>query len=205
MFFLGEYVNMFTVAALATTMFLGGWQAPPGIAAINDGMFNQGWWGLLWFVIKLWLFMFFFVWLRGSLPRVRYDQFMRFGWKFLIPVTLGWVVAVAFIRGAQLGYFGDSSVAVAGRQFPVATLVIVGLIAALALGVTWVWEGKQAEKQAAATAGEHPEEIDPFAGGYPVPPMPGQRLREPSLAIGSGAGTPQTVPQTVTDKEASRG
>ena len=68
MFFLGEYINMFTVSALATTMFLGGWQAPPGIAAINDGMFNEGWWGLLWFTVKLWMFMFVFVWLRGSLP-----------------------------------------------------------------------------------------------------------------------------------------
>ena len=69
MFFLGEYVNMFTVSGLATTVFLGGWQAPPGIAAINDGMFNEGWWGLLWFILKVWGFMFFFVWLRGSLPR----------------------------------------------------------------------------------------------------------------------------------------
>ncbi len=197
MFFLGEYVNMFTVSALATTMFLGGWQAPPGIAAINGGMFNDGWWGLLWFVIKLGAAMFFSVGLRGSLPRVRYDQFMRFGWKFLIPVTLGWVVAVAFIRGAQLGYFGEGSIALAGRRFPVATLVIVGLIAAIALGATWVWEGKQAVKQARASAAP-PEEIDPFEAGYPVPPLPGQRLREPSLAI---SGTPQNV----TDKEATRG
>src|SRR6476469_2504909 len=142
MFFLGEYINMFTVAALATTMFLGGPQAPPGIAAINDGMFNEGWWGLLWFTAKLWMFMFVFVWLRGSLPRVRYDQFMRFGWKFLIPVTLAWVVAVAFIRGAQLRYFGGNT--------RTATLVVVGVIAVVALAAAWVWDGRRAEQQRAA-------------------------------------------------------
>jgi len=189
MFFLGEYVNMFTVSALATTMFLGGWQAPPGIAAINDGMFNHGWWGLLWFVIKLWLFMFFFVWLRGSLPRVRYDQFMRFGWKFLIPVTLLWVVAVAFIRGAQLSFFGANT-----RQ---ATVIVVGVIAVLALAVAWVWDGRRA---AAMVPEERLEEIDPFAGGYPVPPLPGQRLREPSLAAPGGRH-----PDELTDQEATRG
>jgi NADH-quinone oxidoreductase subunit H len=193
MFFLGEYVNMFTVSALATTMFLGGWQAPPGIAAINDGMFNHGWWGLLWFVVKLWLFMFFFVWLRGSLPRVRYDQFMRFGWKFLIPVTLAWVVAVAFIRGAQLQYFGGNT--------RTATLIVVGVIAVVALAAAWVWDGRRAEQQRAAVV-EVPEEIDPFAGGYPVPPLPGQRLREPSLHTAVAA---TAAPTTTTNPEANRG
>jgi NADH-quinone oxidoreductase subunit H len=170
MFFLGEYVNMFTVSALATTMFLGGWQAPPGIAAIGDGFFNQGWWGLLWFVIKMWTFIFFFIWLRGSLPRVRYDQFMRFGWKFLIPVTLVWVVAVAFIRGAQLGFFGQST--------STAAIAVLVVIAVIVLPVTWVWEGR---RDAAKVVAEQPAEVDPYAGGYPIPPLPGQRLREPSL------------------------
>jgi NADH-quinone oxidoreductase subunit H len=186
MFFLGEYVNMFTVSALATTMFLGGWQAPPGIAAINDGMFNQGWWGLLWFVIKLWSFMFFFVWLRGSLPRVRYDQFMRFGWKFLIPVTLLWVVLVAFIHGAQLAFFGPNT--------RMAALVVVGVCSAVALA-------------AAKVPRERPEEIDPFAGGYPIPALPGQRLREPSLqGARAVAGSPDASghPER-TDQEEPRG
>jgi len=192
MFFLGEYLNMFTVSALATTMFLGGWQAPPGIAAINDGMFNEGWWGLLWFVIKLWLFIFFFVWLRGSLVRVRYDQFMRFGWKFLIPVTMLWVVSVAFIRGAQLAFFGENT--------RTATVIVVGVIASIALAVAWVWDGRRA---AAAVPVERLEEIDPFAGGYPVPPLPGQRLRKPSRQ-----GVPLTASASqpvLTDQEATRG
>jgi len=198
MFFLGEYVNMFTVSALATTMFLGGWQAPPGIAAINDGMFNQGWWGLLWFVIKLWSFMFFFVWLRGSLPRVRYDQFMRFGWKFLIPVTLLWVVSVAFIRGAQLAFFGGST--------RTATIIVVGVISLIALAAAWLWEGQH---EAAAVPAGRPEEIDPFAGGYPVPPMPGQRLREPSRqaerSLAGRAGQTGADHPELTDQEEPRG
>ncbi len=173
MFFLGEYVNMFTVSALATTVFLGGWRAPWGIASINDGMFNEGWWGLLWFFLKIWSFMFFFVWLRGALPRTRYDQFMAFGWKFLIPITIGWVVAVAFIRGSELGYFGDSMFR--GRH--TSTYVIVGLLGLVVLAATWIWEGRQAAR-AEATRPQVPDVLDPYAGGYPVPPLPGQRLSD---------------------------
>ena len=195
MFFLGEYVNMFTVSALATTLFLGGWQAPPIISAINDNMFGGGWWGLLWFTLKLWLFMFIFVWLRGSLPRVRYDQFMRFGWKFLIPITLAWVVAVAFIRGAQLGFLGDSKLTIAGRELSVATVVIVSIIAVIALAAAWIWDDKRAAK-AAAEDQAPPEEIDPFEHGYPVPPLPGQRLAEPGRSSHSLAATREPVLST---------
>ncbi|KRE35931.1 NADH:ubiquinone oxidoreductase subunit H [Janibacter sp. Soil728] len=179
MFFLGEYINMFTVSALATTLFLGGWQAPPGIAAIGDGMLNTGWWGLLWFSVKLWMFMYFFVWLRGTLPRTRYDQFMRFGWKFLIPVTVAWVIAVAFIRGADAGFFGDGTVGIFGLNFPVSSLIIVAVLAVLVLGSTWIWESKvEARAHAQEEESIVPDEIDPWAEGYPVPPMPGQRLVE---------------------------
>ncbi|MDF8264558.1 NADH-quinone oxidoreductase subunit NuoH [Luteipulveratus flavus] len=193
MFFLGEYVNMFTVSALATTLFLGGPAAPPGIAAIGDGMLNGGWWGLLWFVVKLWLFMFFFVWLRGSLPRVRYDQFMRLGWKVLIPTTLVWVVMVAFIRAAELGFLGDSKVSLLGRDFPRATLFIIACIALAVLVAAWFYDNHQVKRRAELEeARAMDEEIDPFAGGHPVPPLPGQRLVEPPLALSAARPAPVT-------------
>ena len=117
--------------------------------------------------------MFVFVWLRGSLPRMRYDQFMRFGWKFLIPVTLLWVVLVAFIRGAQNGWFGDNAVTIAGRNFPVAILIAIAVIAIVALGGSWLCDTRRADKEEAEAAAGPPRMIDPFAGGYPVPPLPG--------------------------------
>ena len=98
-FFLAEYINMLNVSAVATTLFFGGWRAPWPLSAINDGMFNQGWWPILWFLAKVWFFMFIFVWVRGTLLRFRYDQFMKLGWKILIPVALTWLVIVAIYQG----------------------------------------------------------------------------------------------------------
>jgi NADH-quinone oxidoreductase subunit H len=156
LFFLAEYVNMATVSALATTLFLGGWHAPWPISIWNGA--NDGWWPLLWFMGKVLCFIFFFIWLRGSLPRLRYDQFMAFGWKRLIPVSLLWIVAVATVRAITLE--GDIN-----RSY---LLIGIGVIAVLMLGLFFVGEDED-EEEAEAEA-----EFDAFAGGYPVPPMPGQ-------------------------------
>ena len=99
MFMLAEYVNMTTVSALATTMFLGGWHAPWPIN-MWDGA-NSGWWPLLWFTAKVWAFLFFYFWLRATLPRLRYDQFMALGWKVLIPVSLVWIAIVGTTRSLR--------------------------------------------------------------------------------------------------------
>jgi len=97
LFFLSEYINMVTVSALATTLFLGGWRPPP--IPVVSGL-TTGAWPLLWFFLKVCLFLFGFIWLRGTLPRYRYDQFMALGWKRLIPFALGWLVVVATARTA---------------------------------------------------------------------------------------------------------
>jgi len=182
LFFLAEYVNMVTVSALATTLFLGGWRAPWPLSLVGDGVLNTGWWPLLWFVAKLWGFLFFFVWVRGSLPRVRYDQFMRFGWKFLIPSSLVWIVAVALIQGSRT--FGGI-----GRT---PTFVVIGVVAVVALALGWVWDSRAAATEE-QTGGWDLGEVDPFAGGHPVPPLPGQSVavtrgpRERALAGASPA------------------
>ncbi len=96
MFMLAEYVNMMTVSSLATTLFLGGWHAPWPLNMWAGA--NTGWWPVLWFTAKMWTFLFIYFWLRASLPRLRYDQFMALGWKLLIPVSLVWVLIAAVIR-----------------------------------------------------------------------------------------------------------
>ncbi|MCV6970221.1 NADH-quinone oxidoreductase subunit NuoH [Mycobacterium bohemicum] len=96
MFMLAEYVNMMTVSSLATALFFGGWHAPWPLNMWAGA--NTGWWPVLWFTAKMWTFLFIYFWLRASLPRLRYDQFMALGWKLLIPASLVWVLIAAVIR-----------------------------------------------------------------------------------------------------------
>jgi NADH-quinone oxidoreductase subunit H len=166
LFFLAEYVNMVTVSAIATTLFLGGWRASWPISLWSGA--NTGWWPVLWFMLKLWVFLFVFIWLRGTLPRLRYDQFMRFGWKVLIPGALVWVVVASAMRVLRTS--GD--LVAAQRYGILAGLVIV------VIGLLMAYETNQ-RREAALEAARHevaPETLDPFAGGYPVPPLPGQTL-----------------------------
>ena len=100
LFFLAEYVNIIAVSALATTLFLGGYHAPPGLGFTEAWL--GGWFTGIWFFSKVLVFFFVFVWLRGTLPRLRYDKFMQFGWKILIPVSILWILVVATLRTLSL-------------------------------------------------------------------------------------------------------
>jgi NADH-quinone oxidoreductase subunit H len=157
LFFLAEYINMVTVSALATTLFLGGWRAPWPVSTLWDGS-NSGWWPLLWFTAKVLGGIFFFVWLRGTLPRLRYDQFMRFGWKVLVPAGLVWILLIGAISVLRSEGRGTGM-----------TLLVVGLpIAALLLIASFVWPDREAREDEAAGTPR-----TPAAGGgtFPSPPL----------------------------------
>jgi NADH-quinone oxidoreductase subunit H len=96
LFFLAEYANMIVVSSVATTLFLGGWLRPfPNVAALSFLGIVPSW---MWFLIKSFLFLYFFVWIRATLPRYRYDQLMRLGWKVLIPFAILNLVVTAIIK-----------------------------------------------------------------------------------------------------------
>ncbi len=161
MFFLAEYINMITVSAVATTLFLGGWRAPWPLSMWSGA--NEGWLPLLWFFGKVLVLLFVFVWLRGTLPRFRYDQFMKFGWKVLIPLSIGWIVVVATARGLRNAYQWDATT----------TMMKLGIPLVVVLFALAAWDEVRSRRKP-PVAPVPP--FDPFAGGHPVPPMPGQQL-----------------------------
>ena len=92
LFFMAEYVNMFTVSVMVVTLFLGGWYIPGLSHIFAVGSIGYAVVSILGFLAKIFFFLFFYIWVRGTLPRFRFDQLMNFGWKFLLPVALGNVV-----------------------------------------------------------------------------------------------------------------
>jgi NADH-quinone oxidoreductase subunit H len=164
MFYLAEYINMTTVAALATTLFLGGWRAPWPLSLWSHA--NVGWWPVLWFLIKVFIFLFCYIWLRGTLPRVRYDQLMTIGWKILIPVSIVWIMLIATVRAWRLDTSNTIPYVVGG----VTLVVIVGLV--------WMWDSaaqQRAARYAKAESADLSEAGQDVAMGpdshFPVPPM----------------------------------
>jgi len=96
-FFIAEYANMILVSCVAAALFLGGWNAPyPGTILGHIGLDSLAWIeNVVWFAAKVYFFLFLFFWLRATLPRLRYDQLMRFGWKVMLPIALGNIVLTA--------------------------------------------------------------------------------------------------------------
>ena len=152
LFFLAEYVNIIAVSALATTLFLGGYHALPGLGFTEQWL--GGWFTLIWFFAKVNIFFFIFMWLRGSLPRLRYDQFMKFGWKVLIPVSLVWILIVAALRVLQQEGAPRSAI----LAFAVGVVIIVMAISSM------IERNKVKVRSADLPEGEAPN--------FPIPSLP---------------------------------
>lgn len=157
LFFLAEYVNIIAVSALATTLFLGGPAAPPGLGFTESWL--GGWFTFVWFMLKVIGFFFLFVWLRGTLPRLRYDQFMKFGWKVLIPVNVAWIVVVATLR--LMTQEGAS-------QFLIAAFT-GGVVLAVLIATSLYESSKKRNEELARFVPEMP------APSFPIPALPSRK------------------------------
>ncbi|MDA3638453.1 NADH-quinone oxidoreductase subunit NuoH [Mycobacterium xenopi] len=165
MFFLAEYVNMTTVSALAATLFFGGWHAPWPLN-MWDGA-NSGWWPVLWFTAKVWFGLFFYFWLRATLPRLRYDQFMALGWRVLIPVSLIWIMIAAVVRSLRdNGYPHWTPVLVISSA-----VVGIGLLLLLRRPLSGVATREHDQVRVAA-----PPDTPGGQAAFPTPPLPGRGL-----------------------------
>ncbi|MFZ9773964.1 MAG: NADH-quinone oxidoreductase subunit NuoH [Candidatus Nanopelagicaceae bacterium] len=172
LFFLAEYVNILAVSALATTLFLGGYRALPGLGFTESWL--GGWFTMVWFFAKVLLFFFLFIWLRGTLPRLRYDQFMKFGWKVLIPASIAWIMIVATLR--VLSAEGAPQIVIGGFTAAMVLLVLAG---------TSIYERSKA--RAEAKAHEVPEMPEPT---FPLPVMPtGRTSAAGVVSARSGEGS----------------
>ena len=205
LFFLAEYINLVTVSAIATTLFLGGWRAPWPISLWAGA--NSGWWPLLWFFGKIAVFVFVFIWLRGTLPRLRYDQFMRLGWKVLIPVSLIWILAVAAVRVVR-------AQGVDLQRLLIGVAVVLGILIAVYL-FAFPEKPDDANADADARGDEDLELFDyvdsagsgddegvagapvRYVGGYPVPPLPGQVPETVIAAVSTAAPSDHEEPTDV--------
>ncbi|RKR89740.1 NADH dehydrogenase subunit H [Micromonospora pisi] len=152
LFMLSEYVAMVTMSAVTVTLFLGGWRAPWPITFWEGA--NSGWWPLLWFLGKVVLLVFVFVWLRGTLPRLRYDQFMRFGWKVLLPINLVWILALSGIRSIDGWRATDR-------------WIVIGIVVAVLLLIVLFWPNRKPEP----TETLQQQVRSRPAGSFPLPPM----------------------------------
>ena len=182
MFFLAEYINMVTVSALCVTMFLGGWRAPFPFSQVE--FLSTGFFPLFWFLAKVVLFIFFFIWLRGTLPRMRYDQFMKLGWKVLIPVSLVWILLVAAIR--------TLTTEVSSTQTRL-TYIGIAVVVLFAIFIAVPQSEPETEEQFEADSGL----ADVADGGFPLPPLDLVVPPTPrSLQTTSIAVAPATAPTT---------
>ncbi|MDT7605952.1 MAG: NADH-quinone oxidoreductase subunit [Pseudonocardiales bacterium] len=167
LFFLAEYVNMVTVSAMGTTLFLGGWRAPWPLSLWAGA--NEGWWPMVWFIGKMLVFLFVFIWLRGTLPRLRYDQFMRIGWKGLVPTSLLWILMIFAIRTWRTSGGGHGGTA----------LVVIGVVVVAALIFAFLVPDQRRPEAPA---------VEP-ASDFPVPPLD---LAVPSQPRHRMRASPQT-------------
>ncbi|MBW0012904.1 NADH-quinone oxidoreductase subunit NuoH [Mycobacterium sp.] len=171
MFMLAEYVNMMTVSSLATVMFFGGWHAPWPINMWPGA--NVGWWPLLWFTAKMWTFLFIYMWLRASLPRLRYDQFMALGWRLLIPVALVWIIIAAVIRTMRNQGYAHWTPVLVISSLVVASALVLLLRRPFTAPSLRAMERQLRRQRGEAAAPGGAASIEP---AFPTPPLPGQKV-----------------------------